>query len=194
MLIVLAGIDGAGKTTAGKLLTERLSAAAYPATFTMNQSGRRSMTAWSARHNIHPPVALLDALETTIRCVNVLISHIRAMTGSGVLIMDRHLHCQLALRQVRGLRAGWLLPELLRVLPTPDIVFYFEVDADIAHARVSSRAADSETFEHLGAFDQAYRELRDFPSFITIDASPSSEQVVDDMLQELGVCGLGLQP
>ncbi|WP_028281283.1 dTMP kinase [Arthrobacter sp. H5] len=194
MIIVLAGIDGAGKTTAGKLLTERLSAAAYPATFTANPSGRRSMTAWGTRRNIHPPAVLLDALETTIRCVNVLISHLRATTGSGVVIMDRHLYCQLALRRVRGLRPGWFLPLLLRVLPTPDIVFYFDVQTDIAHTRVNSRAADSETFEHLGAFNQAYRELQDFPSFITIDASHTSEQVVDDMLQELGMCGLGLQP
>ena len=102
MIIVLAGIDGAGKTTAGRLLTERLSAAAYPATFTMNQSGRRSMTEWSTGRNIHPPAALLDALETTIRCVNVLISHLRARVSSGVVIMDRHLYCPLDDMRVSG--------------------------------------------------------------------------------------------
>lgn len=107
--------------------------------------------------------------------------------------MDRYLYCQLALRRVRGLRPGWLLPTLLRFLPTPDVVFYFDVHADTAHARVSSRAADTETLEHLTMFDNAYRALQTFPSFIVIDASHSPGQVVDDILQELGVCGLGLQ-
>lgn len=193
MIIALIGIDGAGKTTAGKLLTEQLCAAAYPATFTTNQSGRRSMAAWSHRRNLHPPVALLDAMETGIRCVNVLISHLRARRSSGAVIMDRYLHCQLALRRVRGIREGWILALLLKVIPTPDIIFYFDVDPEIAHARIDSRATDRETLEHLGAFDRAYKDLPQFPSFIVIDANPCAEQVVESILRELGVCGLGLQ-
>ncbi|GAA1348501.1 dTMP kinase [Arthrobacter roseus] len=193
MIIVLAGIDGAGKTTAGRLLAQRLAAAEYPATFTMNRSGRRSITAWCKRRNIHPPAVLLDAIETSIRCINVLVSHLRASADSGVVIMDRYLNCQLALRRVQGLSSGWLLPLLLKVLPAPDIVFYFDVPADIAYARITSRAADTETLEHLQAFDAAYRELKNFPSFVVIDASLTSEQLVEDMLQNLGVCGLGPQ-
>ncbi|WP_196866604.1 dTMP kinase [Arthrobacter sp. CAN_A212] len=194
MIIVLTGVDGAGKTTAGKLLAERLSSAAYPAVFTTNRSGRRSITSWCNRWNIHPPGILLDAIETGIRCVNVVISHLRARSSSRLVIMDRYLYCQLALRRVQGISPGWLLPTLLKFLPAPDIVFYFAVHADTAHARVSSRAADTETLEHLDMFDNAYRALQAFPSFIVIDANRFPEQVVDDILQELGVCGLGLQP
>lgn len=193
MIIVLVGVDGAGKSTAGRLLAKRLAAAEYPATFTMNRSGRRSITAWCKRRNIHPPVVLLEEIETSIRCSNVLVSHLRAKVGSGVLIMDKYLYCQVALRRARGLRSGWLLPFLLKVLPAPDIVFYFDVPADIAYCRVRRRAADTETFEHLQAFDAAYRELKNFSSFDVIDASLPSEQLVEDMLQNLGVCGLGLQ-
>ncbi|GAA1106474.1 dTMP kinase [Arthrobacter flavus] len=193
MIIALIGIDGAGKTTAGKLLAEQLRTAAYPATFTANPSGRRTLAAWSRRRELQPPVALLDAVETGIRCVNVLVSHLRARRSSGAVIMDRYLYCQLALRRVRGLREGWFLTLLLKALPTPDIVFYFDVDPEIAHARIDSRATDLETLEHLGAFDQAYRGLPQFPAFIVIDATQSTEQVVESVLRELGVCGLGLQ-
>ncbi|MEG9250081.1 dTMP kinase [Arthrobacter sp. Soc17.1.1.1] len=192
MIIVLTGIDGAGKTTAGQMLAQQLSAAEYPAVFTKNSSGRRSITAWCGRRKIKPPVRLLDTVETSIRCINVLISHLRARPGSRVVIMDRYLYCQAALRQARGLKSGWFLPFLSKALPTPDIVFYFDVPPDIAYSRIRRRAADTETLEHLHAFDEAYRELVEFPSFITIDASNPAGQLVEAMLQELGVCGLGL--
>ncbi len=172
---------------------QRFKAAGYPATFTTNCSGRRSLATWSARHNIHPPVMVVEAIETAIRCVNVLLSHCRATLGPGALIMDRYLYCQMALRRARGLHPGWLLPLLSRILPTADIVFYFNVPAEIAYARIARRATDVETLEHLRGFDAAYRELESFPSFIGIDATLPSEQIVEGMLEELGMCGLVLQ-
>lgn len=193
MIIVLVGIDGAGKSTAGRLLAQQLNAADYPAAFRRNESGRRSLAAWCGRSGLHPPEAALDAVETVLRCANVLISHARARTGPGVVVMDRYLHCQLALRRARGLRVGRLLPFLLTVLPTPDVVFYFDVPVDVAHARITGRAVDTETIEHLQRFDDAYQGLDAFPSFIVLDASRSAEELVEDMLQELGMCGLGLQ-
>ncbi|WP_394249211.1 dTMP kinase [Arthrobacter pityocampae] len=188
MIIVLAGIDGAGKSTAGLLLVERLRAAERPAVFTMNRSGRRSITAWCGRRGLHPPVALLDAVETSIRCANVLVSHARAGPRATVVVMDRYLYCQLALRHLRGLPAGRLLPFLLGVLPTPDLVVYLDVPAELAHARVVSRAVDSETVEHLGGLDAAYRQLGVFPTFLVLDASRTPGQLVEDILQELGAC------
>ncbi|WP_434992514.1 dTMP kinase [Arthrobacter sp. Ld5] len=193
MIIVLAGIDGAGKSTAGVLLAERLTAAARPAILTMNRSGRRSITAWCGRRNIHPPVALLDAVETVIRSVNVLVSHARAGTRSGVVVMDRYLYCQLALRHLRGLPAGRLLPFLLAVLPTPGLVVYLDVPADLAHARVTRRAVDVETIEYLHGLDAAYRQLAVFPAFLVLDASRTPGQLVDDILAELGVHGAGFR-
>lgn len=193
MIIVLTGIDGAGKSTAGRLLAEQLAGAGYPAMFTMNRSGQRSMSGWCDRHAIHPPLVALDALESALRCVNVLISQARARIGSGVVIMDRYLYCQMALRRARGLRQGRFLPLLLTALPTPMIVFYFDIPVDVAHTRIASRGVDTETFGHLERFAGAYQELEHFPSFVVLDASRSPEQLVEDMLQELGVCGLGLQ-
>lgn len=185
MIIVLTGIDGAGKTSAGELLARRLSEKGHPATFTTNPSGRRSIGSWCERHHVHPPTALLDAVETVIRCFNVAISHLRAGNGSRVVIMDRYLHCQLALRRVRGLRQGWLLPLLLRVLPAPEAVIYFDVTAEIASNRIKSRGSDTESLEHLTMFDRAYRELPGFHAFTSIDASRSTPDAVDDIMRAL---------
>ncbi|MET4135373.1 hypothetical protein [Pseudarthrobacter sp. PvP090] len=99
--------------------------------------------------------------------------------------MDRYLYCQLALKRVSGRSPGRSLPWLLRRLPAPDIVFYFSVPADGAHTRVTKRATDAETLEHLQALDQGYRGLADFRSFVTIDAGSSPEQIVEDLKREL---------
>lgn len=185
VVVVLAGIDGAGKTTAGRVLAQRLAADGDPVLFTPNSSGRRVMSKWCARWKIHPPANLLDALESGIRALNVLCSQARASTRSGVVIMDRYLYCQLALRRARGLPRGRLLPLLIRLLPAPDLVFYFTIHPDLAHARITSRAADIETLEHLKAFDDAYSQLPEFLSFVMIDATQTTEQMVQDMLREI---------
>ncbi|MCB5274719.1 Thymidylate kinase [Arthrobacter sp. SO5] len=189
MIIVLAGIDGAGKSTAGRLLARRLVASGQPALVTMNPCGRSRFIAWSSRLGLQVPTGLLDSVETGIRCLNVLVSHLRARFFPGIIIMDRYLYCQLALKHVKGLGPGRPLPWLLRLLPSPDLVFYFNVPADTAYTRVIERATDSEALENLQAFDRGYRELDDFPSFVTIDAGASPEQIVEDIWQALALAG-----
>jgi len=189
-VIVLTGIDGAGKSTAGRLLARRLAAAGFPAVLARNPCGRSTLAAWLRRLGIPVPAGMLDAVETAIRCVNVLISQLRAATFPGVVIMDRYLYCQLALKRVKGRGHGRLLPWLLRLLPRPDVVFYLEVTPGTALARIDLRATDTEDLEGLESFDAAYRELADFDSFVRIDAATSSGQIVQDLWRELEAAGL----
>ncbi|MDQ0757327.1 thymidylate kinase [Arthrobacter sp. B3I4] len=189
LIIVLAGIDGAGKSTAGRLLARQLDAAGRPAIYTMNPCGRSRMIAWSDRLGLKVPSSLQDVAETTIRCVNVLVSQLRAAYFPGIVIMDRYLYCQLALKRVKGLSPGQLLPWLLRLLPRPDVVFYFDVPAHLALTRIFKRATDTEDLETLEDFDKGYRELDDFPSFVRIDAGQSPEQIVEDLWRELVATG-----
>jgi len=55
-----------------------------------------------------------------------LVSRRRAHRFAGLVLMDRHVDCQLVLRAVAGLPAGWLLPWFLRYLPQPNLVVFFE--------------------------------------------------------------------
>ena len=189
-VIVLTGIDGAGKSTAGRLLARRLAAAGCPAVLARNPCGRSTLAAWSRRLGITVPAGMLDAVETAIRCVNVLISQLRAATFPGIVIMDRYLYCQLALKRVKGRGQGRLLPWLQRLLPRPDVVFYLDIPAETALARIDLRATDTEDLESLRTFDAAYRALDDFDTFIRIDAATSSGQIVEDLWRELTAAGL----
>jgi dTMP kinase len=133
--------------------------------------------------DFHPRVA--DAIETTIRTFNVLVSHARAYNHPGLVVMDRHLCCQLALRRAKGLPRGRFLPYLLRLLPKPTLVVHLVIDPVQALGRVLARGTDTESLEELSALDVAYRSLPEFEAFTKIDASGTPDEVLAELSQLL---------
>ena len=178
MLIVLTGIDGSGKTTAARAVVAAARRRGESALLLRNYAGRRRMSVLGERWGVrlHPRVA--DAVETLIRTVNVLISHVKAYRYPGLVIMDRHLHCQLALRQARGLPRGRFLPLLLRKLPKPDLVIHLVIDPVEAHRRVAARGTDSETLQELAAFRDAYRSIPEYAGFTELSAGGTPEDMI----------------
>lgn len=179
MLIVLTGIDGTGKSTAARALTDTARVNSGKALLLNNHAGRRRMSVVSAKLGAHLPPRLADAVETTIRVANVLISHARARRFQGLVVMDRHLHCQLALRHTRGMGRGWFLPRLLAMLPAPDTHIHLDVEPEVAHRRIVARGTDEESMEHLTAFREAYRLLPEYSDFVEIDAEASPAVVLE---------------
>lgn len=178
LLIVLTGIDGAGKTTAARAAVAAARLGGGNALLLRNHAGRRNMSEWSARSGVALSPRLADALETMIRTANVLVSHARARRFNGLVVMDRHLYCQLALRSVRRLPRGAFLPWLLQLLPKPDLVIHFDITPEQALERILLRATDTETLEELSALDAGYRALPEFPGFLRIDAGAAQEDVL----------------
>ncbi|MGK3958584.1 dTMP kinase [Arthrobacter sp. R4] len=178
MLIVLTGIDGSGKSTAARALVSAIQAEGRNALLLSNHAGRRSMSLLAQRLGIQWPHRLADAAETTLRLVNVLISHAKASRFDGLVIMDRHLHCQLALRTAKGLPRGRLLPWLLSVLPAPDAVVYLDVEPALAHQRIVARGTDAETLKDLEGLRAAYRSMPEYPGFVQLDADCPPAEVV----------------
>ena len=178
MLIVLTGIDGSGKTTAARALVDAARRSGKGALFLGNYAGRRQMSLISARLGVHLTPRLADFLETGIRTFNVLNSHRRAQHFPGLVVMDRDLHCQLALRRMYGLPRGRVLPFLIRTLPRPDLLVYLDIDPSEAHARVLARGTDSERLEDLESLRDAYRSLPEFPGFASIPAGGQPAEVL----------------
>lgn len=173
--VVLLGIDGAGKTTAARSVVRELHERGIEAELFRNPGGRRTLDRWAARHSRTAEAMLgsrrLDAIESTLRVLAVLRSTLQARRRRGVVLFDRHLQCQLALRLVRGLPASVVLPWLLRVLPQPDLVVYLSVDPRTAQARIAFRNTDEETLEFLTSLDAAYRQLPEFGRYAFVDAN-----------------------
>lgn len=182
ILVVLTGIDGAGKSTAARLLRRRVKLDGGRALLLQNYGGRRTISTWCAKLHVQLRPRVADAMETSIRVSHVLVSHLRARRFAGLVLMDRHLHCQLAMRTVRALPRGRLLPWLLRRLPQPDLVVFFDISPPAAQDRIAHRGTDEETLQFLEAFRAAYRALPEFPSFAVVDAGGSTEETTEQLV------------
>ncbi len=189
MLIVLTGIDGSGKTTAARALVDSARAEGRNALLLSNHAGRRHLSLLSARWGWHLRPRFADFVETGIRLFNVLVNHARASSAArkfdGLVVMDRHLHCQLALRQANGLGRGRLIPWLLGKLPAPDLMIHFDVDPQLAHDRVMARGTDKESLADLQAFRAAYRSLPEFDDFVVVDANGTPGEVLAQLTQAI---------
>ena len=189
MLIVLTGIDGSGKTTAAEAAVDAARQAGVSALLLRNYAGRRRMSLLGASLGVQLPPRLEDAIETAVRTFNVLNSHRRARKFPGLAVMDRHLHCQLALRGMKGLSRGHFVPWLLRTLPAPDLVMYLDVEPQEAHARILARGTDSERLEDLVALRDAYRSLPEFSGFTHITAGGSPDEVLSRVQAAIATAG-----
>jgi dTMP kinase len=139
------------------------------------------MSLLSAQFGVQLHPRLADAVETVIRTANVVVSHARAHRRPGLVIMDRHLHCQLALRQARGLPRGRLLPFLLTKFPKPDVVVHLVIDPEQAHQRVMARGTDTETLDELNSLRAAYQSMPEYAHFTELSASGTPEEVVSQL-------------
>ena len=105
------------------------------------------------------------------------------VASDGLVVMDRHLHCQLALRDAHGLPRGRLLPWLLRHLPQPDLVVFFDVSPRQAWARIKRRGTDQESVQFLASFSAAYSALPEYPTFVAVDADGTPTDTINQLVE-----------
>lgn len=180
--IVLLGTDGAGKTTTAAALAAAERTTGRTAVVLRNRSGRRWLIRSSHRLGMELPVSWADRVETMVRTVNVLLSHARAGRTDRLGIMDRHLACQLVLRDTRGLPTGRLLPWLSARLLRTATVAVLDVPAETAKERILARAKDHETLEDLRAARAAYLDLARSRGWLVVDATGTTEAILAQLL------------
>jgi dTMP kinase len=179
---VVLGIDGAGKTTAAASLVAAVRASGRTAQVLRNPAGRRWLSRATARLGIGIAPRWADRFESTVRTLNVLVSQLRAAAFHGTTVMDRHLHCQQVLREVRGLPPGRVLPWLVRALPGADAVVLLDLPAEAAHARITARGEDSESADYLRAARDAYLRMARSSGWQVVDAAGSRSDVLHGVL------------
>ncbi|MGQ1838671.1 AAA family ATPase [Kocuria turfanensis] len=172
---MLLGIDGVGKTTTAEALAAAARESGRPAIVLRNRSGRRWLARVSARCGLELPVRWADRFETVVRTANVAVSQARAGRREGLVVLDRHLVCQLVLRQGRGLPPGRVLPWLAARSIRYYAVVVLDIPAQIAQQRILRRGEDHETLEHLQTARTAYLELARAEGWGVLDATATTD-------------------
>jgi dTMP kinase len=180
--VVVLGIDGAGKTTTAASVVAAERTAGRAAQLVRNPAGRRWLSRAAARLGIGIAPRWADRFESMVRLLNVLTAHLRAAAFRGTTVMDRHLHCQQVLRDVRGLPPGRVLPWLVRALPRADAVVLLDLPAEAAHARITARGEDSESADYLQAARDAYLRMARSSGWQVVDAAGSRSDVLHRVL------------
>lgn len=133
MIIVFEGIDGAGKQTQSRLLSESLSAMnvktlllSYP-----DYSSAYGKMIDSYLHGAHKPAVRELFFLYAIDQVKDELRIKEALNEGKVVIMDRYLYSTVAYQSAGGLDYSYAKAmEELIALPKPDVVFYLDISVN----------------------------------------------------------------
>jgi len=183
VLIVLEGIDGAGKTTQARLLTRRLARKGYSAAYfrepTLGRWGREIREKARFSDSLTPDEEL--ELFEKDRRDNVKRNLRPALAKKKVIVLDRYFYSTMAYQGAKGLDPGRIRRTNERFAPPADLVFILDLGARRGLARIAGRKRKDKLFErerYLGRVRAIFRSLKG-RKFIPIDASRPPEEVFD---------------
>lgn len=187
LFIVFEGIDGSGKSTQARLLSENLGQAGVPVLLTREPSDGptglriRSLTA-------RPSPEEEARLFTEDRCHHLKHVVEPAIARGSSVICDRYILSSAAYQGARGIDPRALIAENLQFARIADVTFLLVIPVPVALERIAaSRAEGFSLFEarrDLEAVDRMYRSLAD-ETITMIDASLPVDEVQDLLIRHL---------
>jgi len=182
--IVFEGVDGGGKSTQIKLLTDYFKKRGYEVEHHMEPTeGEIGSLLWtymrSKNRSFSPETeALLFAADR--------IEHGKAITKllkeGKVVISDRYLHSSLAYQGAAGVDVAWM-KKLNKHALKPDLVILLDIDPEKSLSRVSDR--DKTVFEeseYLKKVRMEYLRYAERGELEVVDATQPIEHVHEEIL------------
>lgn len=198
LFIALEGIDGSGKSTQTKLLTEKLTGQGHKvySTFepTDNQIGKliRNILKGNAKAD-HRIIAGLFVADRLDHLLNEEYGIVKKLDEGFTVITDRYCFSSYAY-QGTHMNMDWVIQanamsaEILR----PDINIFIDVSPEISMQRVHANRDNIELFETLdnlklvrAKYMEAFEKLRSVENIFMVDGNRSPEMIAHDIWQKI---------
>lgn len=198
LFIALEGIDGSGKSTQTKLLTEQLTARGHKvySTFepTNNQIGKliRDILRGNAKAD-HRVIAGLFVADRLDHLLNEEYGIVKKLEEGYTVIMDRYLFSSYAY-QGAHMNIDWVIQanamsaEILR----PDVNIFIDVSPEVSMHRVHTNRESVELFETLDSlklvrskYMEAFEKQKDVENIFSVDGNRTPELIAQDIWQKV---------
>jgi dTMP kinase len=198
LFIALEGIDGSGKSTQTKLLTEQLTARGHKvySTFepTNNQIGKliRDILRGNAKAD-HRVIAGLFVADRLDHLLNEEYGIVKKLEEGYTVIMDRYLFSSYAY-QGAHMNIDWVIQanamsaEILR----PDVNIFIDVSPEVSMHRVHTNRESVELFETLDSlklvrskYMEAFEKQKDVENIFSVDGDRTPDLIAQDIWQKV---------
>lgn len=197
VLIVIEGIDGAGKTTQAKRLLDTLLDEEIEAVYFREPSDSRwgrEIKQKAATADSLSPEEELDLFQKDRR-ENVERNLKPALEDKRVVVLDRYYFSTMAYQGARGIDPGWIQETNEEFTVIPDLVFILDVEPGTGLKRIEDRKRKDELFEQeerLIRVREIFKEIKG-ENIFHIDGTQSEDDISKEIerivLDYLGYLG-----
>jgi dTMP kinase len=198
LFIALEGIDGSGKSTQTKLLTEKLTSQGHKvySTFepTDNQIGKliRDILRGNAKAD-HRIIAGLFVADRLDHLLNEEYGIVKKLEEGFTVITDRYCFSSYAYQGTHMdmdwvIQANAMSASILR----PDVNVFIDVSPEISMQRVHANRENIELFETLdtlkqvrGKYMEAFEKLKAVENIFIVDGNRTPELIAGDIWQKI---------
>ena len=181
-LIVIEGIDGAGKSTLQRGLAEDLRARGRTVVCTKEPTDGplgRQIRALAARGRDSVSAEEELALFHEDRRQHVQAVVRPALERGEIVIQDRSFHSTVAYQGERGLDRDRLWSQSLEIAPLPDLLLVVDLPAEVALERIRRSRAGTDDFERLESLRRIRSTFLGFPGASVLDGTLAPADLLD---------------
>jgi len=190
LFIVFEGIDGSGKTTLAKLLTEKLASKGHNVHFTYEPThgtwGEKLRESFTANRRLD----LKEELELFLKDRKDHVEQeIRPLLAKGsIIICDRYYYSTMAYQGARGMDTKIIEKANKAFAPEPDILFLLKIEPENALKRIRQGRKESpnnfEKLDYLKKVDKIFDGLVG-DHIVRVKAEQPAEQSLEMIMNVL---------
>ena len=181
LLVVIEGIDGAGKTTLARNLADRLVTSGYDVLSTREPTegpfGRRIRALAASKRDRIPPDEEWRLFHEDRR-IHVEEVVRPALAAGRLVVQDRSWPSTVAYQGERGLDRQMLRNAERRIAPDPDILFVVDIPPDKALERINATRGGADDFEDIESLRRLRGLFLEFEGVIALDGLETADVLV----------------